>query len=268
MSDPLDLLAGRRLLVLVAHTDDETLIGGTLFLLRQRGVEIHLAYATDTAAYGGLEVRQAEAQAAADLLGLAEGQMTFMDLPTLDLVARLPEGVAAVGELLERVRPDVVLTVAFEGGHVDHDALNFCAWEALRRADWPARLYEFPLYNGSRPFFQWWPVVNRFPDLQRPHYVRLTEEAAAFKFQLVRLYVSQWMVLTPIFLYASERRMLRLGEPFREVPRDRDHTVQPHPGCVQTDRWFNRFMKYRFREFAAYVAATRCAERPVLIPTA
>lgn len=257
MSEALELLAAPRVLFLSAHPDDETLMGGTLFLLRQRGVELHLAYVTDTGAFGGLELRRREARLATSDLGLAPSQVEFLDLPSLDLVAQLGAGVEAVGGLLERIQPQVVVTVAFEGGHVDHDAVNFCAWEALRRAGWPARLYEYPLYNGSRPFFQWWPVVNRFPETEPPLYARLTPEAVEAKFRMVRTYASQSRILTPIFLHASPSRMLRQGEPFREVPRDRDHSRPPHRGCLQVDRWFNRFMKYRFADFQRQVLLTR-----------
>lgn len=137
--------------IAVAHPDDETFgSGGLTALLSNRGVPVHVIIATDGAA-GEIadpaldtpgnrarlaEIRRAEAEAAAQVLGAAG--LHFLDHPdgALDSVA-LDDLAAEIGAVIEAVRPAVVITFGPEGiyGHPDHIAVSKAASRAFGEAE-------------------------------------------------------------------------------------------------------------------------------------
>jgi LmbE family N-acetylglucosaminyl deacetylase len=175
----------RRLLCIVAHPDDETMLcGGTLAALAGHGVEIHVLCATR--GEGGEmgdpplstrqelgRVREAEMRCACQTLGVR--QVEFLDYvdpvvgPDNALYPFATDEEALRDHLLahvRRLRPDVVLTPGRDGeyGHPAHKLLHRAAWEAFRRrrdaGQGPAYFYTMAaaipgvddhLFNASEP---------------------------------------------------------------------------------------------------------------------
>jgi LmbE family N-acetylglucosaminyl deacetylase len=147
--------AGRRLLVVLAHPDDESLAcGGTIALCADSGVEVTLACATrggagsfdaslvrDRAAL--MNVRVAELGAACAVLGVGRiEQLDFEDgmLPWLP-----PAEVSqAIARILVATRPDAIITFGRDGlyWHPDHIAIGERTREAVASVpDCGAALY-------------------------------------------------------------------------------------------------------------------------------
>ena len=232
-------------LFLFAHPDDDVLIAGTVWSLVERGDRVDLAWVTDSSSLGGLLRRQSESRGAANAMGVEQSRVHFRNFPSLAMLPRLAENFLEMGELIEQVNPDFLMTVAFEAGHADHDCVNFLAMRAA--AGRP--LYEYPLYNAGNGAFQ----VNRFaagPGDWQP----LTSEALNRKRVAMGLYASQW----PYMLVARLCTGRRLREPYRLCPPERDYTRPPHPGTLNIDRIFNRFMGSSFVDFARATAAFDC----------
>ncbi len=151
-----------RLLVVVAHPDDETFGCGSLLAhATASGVTTVVACATrgeagsptpgrglDDADMG--EVREAELRAAAALVGVE--QVVLMDW--LDsgmdgdpvagsLVAAPVDDVAAtIVSLIDRVRPTVVVTLDASDGHRDHVHIRDATLQAVATASWqPGAVY-------------------------------------------------------------------------------------------------------------------------------
>lgn len=144
----------KSLLAVFAHPDDETFrCGGTLALLAQRGVRVHVLTATrgqagscgDPPLCGRDElpdVRQRELQSACAALGIEpprlldyqDGQLADADRGTI---------IAEILAVVDQVQPQVMLTFGEDGlsGHPDHIAIGQHAAEAFRRADDVAALY-------------------------------------------------------------------------------------------------------------------------------
>ena len=166
-----------------------------------------------------------------------------------------------MAELVDQVKPSIVVADAFEGGHPDHDSTNFLAYEGTYRANISAKIIEFPLYNGAGPWYHWRWRINKFPPGgPTVQYSRLNEAAVTCKHRMIRSYSSQWMYMGPARLWSSRSRMIHPGEPYRICPADRDHAVPPHAGRLSYERWFNSFMKTRFSQFRDQVLRVR--QRP------
>jgi dephospho-CoA kinase len=126
---------GGRLLAMFAHPDDETFaIGGTLARYADAGVEVHLWCATAGEA-GTLHgervskeqlraVRTEELYRVVEILGIHE--LHLLDFPDGGLDPSDPSGHAAATDVLQRLRPDIVVTFGRDGvtGHADHLAVH------------------------------------------------------------------------------------------------------------------------------------------------
>lgn len=126
----------RRVLVVAPHADDEVLgVGGTIARFAAQGDEVHVLVASRgyPPAFSVELERQTmeEALAAHRLLGVAD--TTFLDFPAaaLDTVEHRDMN-ARLGEVVDRVAPQVVF-VPFSGDiHLDHQHVFLSTLVALR----------------------------------------------------------------------------------------------------------------------------------------
>jgi LmbE family N-acetylglucosaminyl deacetylase len=129
----------RRVLVLVAHPDDEAIAcAGTMALLADHGAEVVLLAATDGEAtigspYEPAETgrrRRAELERSAAILGATVEAVGLPDGHLHEHRAALAD---ALAEAVERLRPDVVIGPWLGDGHRDHRAVAFALADALGR---------------------------------------------------------------------------------------------------------------------------------------
>ena len=234
--EPLAPLLGRTLL-LVAHPDDESISCGALL---QRIREPIVVYATDGGPkddyfwknYGSREnyvaLRRREAQAALSAVGVqkvlwladADGH-AFMDQ---QLFRHLPAAMMALRAIVAEHQPETILTLAYEGGHPDHDSCNFLGrqvaeefglpvWEAplyFRRADDNVLLQEFRNTNDTE--------IELVPSAEESRRKRAMCEA----------YVSQKGVVA---IFENNTR-----EVFRPMAQY-DYSRPPHDGQLNYEAW-------------------------------
>jgi N-acetyl-1-D-myo-inositol-2-amino-2-deoxy-alpha-D-glucopyranoside deacetylase len=151
-----------RLLMVVAHPDDETFgCGSVLLHATTRGAEAIVACATrgelgeiapglaiDPARLG--EAREAQLRAAATALGVSRVEMLGWRDSGMDgeaaagsLAAAAVDDVArAVARVIDDVRPTLVVTPDASDGHRDHAAIRDATMRAIELAEYPpARVY-------------------------------------------------------------------------------------------------------------------------------
>lgn len=150
----------RGVLVVAAHPDDETIGAG--------GVMPHLpitavVHVTDGApadrrwwgdpSMASREVyaggRRAELACALALAGMGAERMRCLaredQRASFDMAALAEE----LARLIHELRPGIVLTHPYEGGHPDHDATAFAVHAAREMVDHPPVLVEFTSYHAS-----------------------------------------------------------------------------------------------------------------------
>jgi N-acetylglucosamine malate deacetylase 2 len=149
-----------RTLVIVAHPDDETIMCGGLL---QRMQDPCVVFATDGAPedpyfWGRFDsrdryaaIREEEANSALAAVGV--DQLEFLskesEAPLIDqlLYRSLPVAFAALSRIVERRQPGCLLTLAYEGGHPDHDSVSFLSAQLGRTFRLP--VWEAPLYHRN-----------------------------------------------------------------------------------------------------------------------
>ena len=147
----------KRPLIFVAHPDDEALAFAGLL---QRAPKSLVVFATDGAAPGyGFERKYGSLKAFADIR-FQEATRALSHVPSASFVRltrsdgahfvdqhlfeELPEAITAISAVAKSFSPDAILSHAFEGGHIDHDACAFIARHTALRLG--LKQFEFPLY--------------------------------------------------------------------------------------------------------------------------
>ncbi len=228
----------RRGMVIVAHPDDEVAGCGALL---QRMRDPLVVICTDGAPrdhffwqkFGSREnyahIRREEAQRA-----LARGGISRLEfLPPAqnpdqlfldqDLFLNIPLALRRISALVNDYRPEGLLTLAYEGGHPDHDTCAFLAWWISREHVLPA--WEMPLYHRrSDGTF----VVQEFvmPEGDETLFDATVEEVERKRVMFAE-YVSQGGTLT-LFNPAIERYRPQAAYDWRRPP---------HPGQLNYEAW-------------------------------
>ncbi len=190
-------------LVLVAHPDDEVIACGALMQHMQRAVVV---FSTDGAPrnqgfwrkYGSrqayAEVRRREARHVLRMAGAAPVFLSDLvpgGIADQELFRALPAAVDALQQIIAQVQPECILTLAYEGGHPDHDGACFMASVTGRRTNVP--VWESPLYHRDAAGAS---VVQTFPRVTGAE-VELRSECALLerKIAMFHAYQSQGLAL-------------------------------------------------------------------------
>jgi N-acetylglucosamine malate deacetylase 1 len=238
------------LLFVFAHQDDE--IGGATRMLRARrdGDRVLCVYLTDGAMRVPAAVRNEESRRALARLGVTD--VFFATFPDGNLPEHALEALAFLESQAGLV--DEVYTLAWEGGHQDHDAAHLVALAFAERRGLPCR--EMPLYNGHRSPRSLFRVMHPFGDGWTRRPISLADGLRVVA--LLPLYQSQrktWLGLlaeTLLKLVIVRREFLRLADPRRTK-------TKPHGGLLFYERRFG----YPYERFARATAELLAITRPL-----
>jgi LmbE family N-acetylglucosaminyl deacetylase len=188
------------------------------------------------------ELRRAQAQAALRVAGLAPEQLWSLGVKDLEAAHALVPAATRLALLLEALRPDVIVTHAYEGGHPDHDAAAFVAWGAqllLRRSRVRVpRIVEIASYHAA------------FGELRAGHFLQ-NASAPSLTLRLDRTKRALKARMLAEYAVPSESREL---ERFRAAP-EYDFTQAPHSGLLHYERLGWGLSGARWRALAAEAMA-------------
>jgi LmbE family N-acetylglucosaminyl deacetylase len=225
-----------RVLVLVAHQDDETACA----IVLQRAREAQVVFATDGAPaseffwapYGSREryaaIRRAEAIESLAVVGASapvflEDPVRHTPFRDQELYRFIPSALEALGAVVRRFEPDALLVPAYEGGHPDHDVCNFLACVVAQMFSIP--VWEMPLYHRSASgalVYQEFRVHLEGSVLLHPFLSELRRRD-----DMLSKYVSQPELRN--FVSARVERIRPLA--------NYDYSQAPHPGLLNYEAW-------------------------------
>ncbi len=243
----LDALAARvptrkRIALVVAHPDDETIAAGASLQLLTGLLLIHVTDGAprtlDDVARAGFAspadyaaTRRAELQAALAVAGCSFAAVE-LGIPDQDASLYMPVIARDLARLFAQHGTEAVITHAYEGGHPDHDATALAAHLAAR-----GRVFEFPGYHAA-PDGTF--TTGRFLPGPQAITVALTSAEQARKRAMFACFRTQAEVLAGFGTAA---------EAFR--PAQPDFRNPPHPGALNYERWGWEMTSTRWRALAA-----------------
>jgi len=240
------LRLSRRVLVVVAHPDDEVVGAGALI---SRLPDVWILHATDGAPRDprfmarGFEgtreeytrTRRRELEEALSLSGVGADRLLGLRIADQEAVFEIPRLIEGIADAVREIGPEIVLTLAYEGGHPDHDAVALAA----RRAAAGIEILEMPLYHAEPGTGAM--IVNEFLPGPPETCLALTEEERGLKRRMIEAFATQAETLRPFLPPRGER--------FRPAP-SYDFTRPPHEGRLQYEIWGFPIDGKRWREAA------------------
>lgn len=248
-------------LFVFAHQDDEIAAATRILHLIRAGWTISVVYLTDGEGRSAKsDVRDEESRQVLSRLGVDLNRVHFLGSRERIADGRLFEHLDRAAELVDRAipeTPDEVWTLAYEGGHQDHDAAHLIAFAYAARRD--IETFEMPLYHGHGlpgPFFNTLaPLRNGAPWSARKIALKEGFDIAL----LCRFYTSQrktWLGLLP-------EALLRLALGRKEWTRPAELArlrEKPHRGKLFYERRFGvtwEEFEAKARPFVAAIASPR-----------
>jgi len=223
-----------RILIVVAHPDDET-IGAGIWMARRPSCDgITLLHVTDGSPRNLSDARSAgfatreeyaaerrrELLAAVGLAGIRPEQCRALGFVDQEASFDLRLLVASIRDVIAELKPGLILTHPYEGGHPDHDACAFAVAQALKRAPH----YEFVSYHNGPAGL----IPGKF----------LREEGSE---EILTLSPAERELKTAMFeCFRTQKRVLDWfsidQERFRIAPKY-DFTQPPHEGELLYERF-------------------------------
>jgi N-acetylglucosamine malate deacetylase 2 len=247
-----------RLMVVVAHPDDETVgAGGRLDRLRTAcfvfvtdGAPRNLSDARSAGFDNRAEyaaARRRELNRVFEAAGIGAGRYRSLNLVDQESAFQMAQCSEMLFEQIQENQPEAILTHPYEGGHPDHDTTSLSvhlACRILRReAGWAPVILEMSFYHNSSEGMKTASFLPARGDslaitaLLAPHEQEL-------KRQLVACYVSQTRTLQS---FSTE------VECFRAAP-EYDFTQPPHHGALYYEGFNWGITGERWRELARQCA--------------
>jgi LmbE family N-acetylglucosaminyl deacetylase len=214
-----------RTMFLVAHPDDEVITFGALL---QRVRHPLVVYATNGSprdpyfwrdhgtreAYS--ELRQREATRALAELGV--NAVEFLPLVDQELYLTLDTAYARVEEVVRSFQPEAIVTLAYEGGHPDHDSCSLLSSVIGRQVNVP--VWEGPIYNRAAG-------VQKFASGEEGNVLDLSASELQRKLNACKQYPSQGDFLGT---FSLEREVVRPQAAY-------DYSRPPHEGKLNYEAW-------------------------------
>jgi LmbE family N-acetylglucosaminyl deacetylase len=253
---------GPAVLLLAAHPDDECVgLGGHLELLRSCWI-VHLTDGAprdrslwpdatrrlDRASYERL--RRAELARALALAGVPAERCLEIGLVDHEALDGLATATLRFVDVLSRVRPAVVVTHAYDGGHPDHDACAFVAQAAIARSGVGVARVDMATYHGASGALEACTFATGDPGTELP----LAPEQREARRRQLACFTSQSATLAPFV-------SLDCGGRLRASPVY-DFTAPPHAGALHYERFPGRVSGARFRALAQEAQGALAALAP------
>lgn len=214
-----------RTMFLVAHPDDEVITFGALL---QRVKQPLVVYATNGSprdpyfwrdhgtreAYS--ELRQREATRALAELGV--NAVEFLPFVDQELYLTLDTAYARVEEIARSFQPEAIVTLAYEGGHPDHDSCSLLS--SAIGTEFGIPVWEGPIYNRAAG-------VQAFATGEEGEVLDLSESELQKKLNACKQYPSQGDFLGTFRL---EREVVRPQAVY-------DYSRPPHEGKLNYEAW-------------------------------
>jgi N-acetylglucosamine malate deacetylase 2 len=244
------VLPARRVAMIVAHPDDETIgcgaqlfrLDGATMVLVTDGAPRNLRDAQrlgfeDAETYA--EARHVELLAALDIGGARLRQLARLGIPDQEAAPNLALIARRIERIVQDADIDTIITHAYEGGHPDHDSVAFCVHAAAalkaRNTGSSILIVEMPLYSlggASSPIYQQFLGDTRVQATT----LHLSGAEQSLKRRMIAAYRTQARVLLPFSVEIERFRPAPMHD-FRQLPNEGRLLYEHHGWGLDGKGW-------------------------------
>lgn len=234
-------------LIIAPHPDDELIgTGGLLLKAKNNKDNVKVVYVTTGATIKESKRKAMLREKAVKIVGKSlglNGKQVFLRFPERSLfnVKNAKACMDRLKKVISSYRPDEIYVTAFEGGHPDHDIINFL----ISRIKPKARIIEYQMYNNYftikkvcqifiREFIKkftkryfYWDAMQFIPKETMPYRIEISKEEIKQKndnFRQYQLIAEKPLGCNPRILLTPYKADL-----FREMPKH-NYLKSPHAG--------------------------------------
>lgn len=254
-SETIDESSKPKVMVIAAHADDESIGAGARLCTLTDAWVVHVTDGAPSdpsiAQRYGFETREAYAHArrqeltqALDIAGVLPEHRLCLNYVDGEASFRMVDLVLRIADLIDSIRPEIVITHPYEGGHTDHDATAFATHLAcglLRRENvTPPVVLEMTSYHrreGRRIVQEFLPHKGADKDKRE---MALAEELQQKKQEMYDAFTTQRRVI---------QTFTTTIEKFRPAPRYQ-FTKPPHEGELNYEQFGHPYRGDQWRRNA------------------
>lgn len=138
-------------LIFSPHIDDEVIMcGGRMILHKKIKEEVFIVYLTLPKNKDEEIRRKKESAEVLEYCKIPQKNTIYFNFKELTLLNNILKCYRKIELHLRKFNPDKIFIPAYEGGHIDHDLVNFLVSKAFYNLKSNSSLFEVPLYS---PFF-------------------------------------------------------------------------------------------------------------------
>lgn len=249
-------------LFILAHQDDEFALLPWLRRETANARELHCVYLTDGNANGAApSVRDAESRRVLETVGISEERIHFLGstqaIADQQLVHNLDKALALVLGVAGKAALGRIYTLAWEGGHADHDAAHLVALAVARVRGLEDNVWEAPFYTGKGLPWRLFRAMKLLPNGRETERVKTDLAATLRDLALCMRYRSQWRSWSGL-VWETFLRRVALRESVIQRADAKRVLEPPHSGRLLYERMFG----FSYESFAR--AARPFIERRIL----
>lgn len=231
----------------MAHCDDEVFFSARILQEIALGNELFCVYITNCHhKFTDPKIRLKESYNALAYLGVARANIfpigIHNNFPDGQSFRYIDSIFSTVQAALTKIRMDEILTLAWEGGHVDHDVAHLIARALANSSSRNIKLWEFSAYHAYRckkPWYHTMALLSSPPASSPIRERRLTLWQGIHCFAVVRFFKSQWQTWLGLGLGCLVELVLFRRERSRLLPKEFS-LKPPHPGSLLYEQRFKK----------------------------
>lgn len=136
----------KKYLFTFAHPDDEVYSCSLMHRLVKLGNSVSVAYVTSGDSGGNSKQREAELYDSMAAIGIAPVDIHLLRFSENKVLNKLSDITKAMSNVIDKVMPDCVVGMDYEGGHEVHDSASFVTSQSLISSK--VSYYVFPVYHA------------------------------------------------------------------------------------------------------------------------
>ncbi len=253
-------------LFIFAHQDDEFGVFHEIENSKKNGLTVKIFYLTNGCYANHRELdRNIESIKVLNKLGVSDDEIVFLGgqlkVNDAEVACRAHDLYVSLYNEFSKIKLEIsrIYTLALEGGHQDHDATNYLVAKIASKLDLLDKVYQFPLYHGKCPWWQFYKVISPI-DENGMIYCKRIPIFSRFKYLFLCLtYKTQKVTFVGLLPFVALSYLIKGRQELQKLELSRIDQ-RPHEGILL----YERRGRAVFAKIQSQLAGINCEKNGIL----